>query len=106
MPGQLVAVDTEHRGATLAKAVHLSRGVVVHHDCVTHNTALSVPELPNIDVAQAARYLGLSQRSVRRLVAARAIGHRRPLGLIRFTQRDLDQYIEGVSVAPKVSEVH
>ncbi len=49
---------------------------------------------PTIDVAGAAAFLGVSQRTIRRLVADRAIPHRRMGRLVRFTERDLDDYVE------------
>jgi excisionase family DNA binding protein len=74
----------------------------VHHRSVTQDIAPKPPDLPTIDVPQAARYLGVSERTVRRLVASRAIGHRRVAGsLIRFTQSDLDLYVESIRVDAK-----
>lgn len=79
----------------------------MHHDSVTQNTALKPSDLPTIDVPEAARYLGVSERTIRRLVASRAIGHRRVAGtLIRFTQSDLNGYVESIRVAAEVSAVH
>jgi excisionase family DNA binding protein len=73
-------------------------------------TQLTVPlhdtHMPTIDVAHAADYLGVSERTIRRLVASRAIGHRRLAGLIRFTQGDLDRYVENISVCPEAPAVH
>src|ERR1700683_4724808 len=57
-------------GLTLATAVHPLGGSLVHHDDVIQDTALRPSDLPTIDVAQAARYLDISERSVRRLVAS------------------------------------
>lgn len=67
-----------------------------HHDAA----------MPTIDVAHAARYLAVSERTIRRLVAGRAIGHRRLAGLIRFTQHDLDSYVERICVAAEVPTDH
>ena len=79
----------------------------MHHDPVTQNTALRPPDLPTINVAQAALFLGVSERTIRRLVASRALGHRRVAGsLIRFTQSDLDCYVESIRVAAEFSAVH
>jgi excisionase family DNA binding protein len=49
---------------------------------------------PIHSVDDAAHYLGVSTRTIRRLVASRAISHRRVGGLVRFTQDDLQNYVE------------
>ena len=73
---------------------------------MTQSTILHDTNKPTIDVAHAARYLAVSERTVRRLVAGRAIGHRRLAGLIRFTQHDLDCYVEQICVAAEVPTDH
>jgi len=55
--------------------------------------------MPIIDVKQAAHDLRVSERTVRRLVATRAIGCRRVAGLVRFTERDLTDYVKSVLVS-------
>ena len=63
---------------------------------MTQSTTLHDTNKPTIDVAHAAQYLGVSERTIRRLVAGRAIGHRRLAGLVRFTQGDLDGYVRAI----------
>jgi excisionase family DNA binding protein len=57
------------------------------------------PGSPTFDVEDAAQYLKVSERTVRRLVASRAIRHRRVAGLVRFTREDLENYVESTLVA-------
>jgi excisionase family DNA binding protein len=54
--------------------------------------------MPTIDVAHAARKLGVSERTIRRLVANHAISHRRVAGLVRFTEGDLNEYTQSIRV--------
>ncbi len=61
--------------------------------------ASPIQQGPTIDVAGAAVFLGLSQRTVRRLIADRAIPHRRFATLVRFTQQDLDDFVAGSRVS-------
>jgi excisionase family DNA binding protein len=70
------------------------------HDYVIHTA-----DMPTIDIATAAQSLGVSQRTVRRLVASRTISHRRLAGLSRFTQADIDRYVKSISVSAE-SAVH
>jgi excisionase family DNA binding protein len=54
------------------------------------------------DYENAADYLGLSVRQVRRATAAGAIGFTRLGGLrVYFSQAQLDQYVADCTVAPK-----
>jgi excisionase family DNA binding protein len=69
---------------------------------MTQELGLKPSARPTIDVAHAAQYLDVSERTIRRLVASRAIGHRRVAGLIRFTPADLADYIENIRVAVKI----
>ena len=59
------------------------------------------PQSPTIDVASAADFLGISERTVRRLVAEKAIAHHRVVGLVRFTQADLDEFVADSRVPAK-----
>lgn len=100
-PGQFSPPE-ERSGLHLTSPVQPTSGVVVHHGHMPATTVQQTPGTPTIDVQSAARFLGVSERTVRRLVASRAIGHRHVVGLIRFTQEDLDDYVESVRVVAEV----
>lgn len=51
-------------------------------------------------ITTATKYLGIGERTLRTLVADGAIGHRRVKKLVRFTQQDLDTYIEKKAKRP------
>jgi excisionase family DNA binding protein len=49
---------------------------------------------PLMTFDEAARYLGVTPRFVRKLVAERRLAHRKLGRLIRFTRADLDEFSE------------
>jgi excisionase family DNA binding protein len=53
--------------------------------------AAAVPAL--LTTAQAAEYLGVSLRTMRRLIAERRVRHYKPSGQLRFDPADLDAYV-------------
>jgi excisionase family DNA binding protein len=53
-----------------------------------------MPNLPPLTTAEAADYLGVSQRFIRRLVQERRIPFYRLGKLVRFDQRDLDAFLD------------
>jgi excisionase family DNA binding protein len=73
---------------------------------MTQELSLTPSTRPTIDVAHAAQYLGVSERTIRRLVASHAISFRRVVGLIRFTESDLNDYTERVRVTVDLSVVN
>lgn len=56
-----------------------------------------------LTIAEAATALGVSTKTVRRLVDARKIGHIRltPRGKIQIAQAELDRYQESCTVGPR-----
>jgi excisionase family DNA binding protein len=70
---------------------------------MTQELSLTPSTRPTIDVVHAAQYLGVSERTIRRMVASHAISYRRVVGLIRFTASDLDDYIESIRVGAQVA---
>jgi excisionase family DNA binding protein len=72
---------------------------------MTQISSLTPTAGPTIDVAHAAEYLGVSERTIRRLVSSRAIGHRRVAGLVRFTKEDLAEYTENIRVSVQMKTV-
>jgi excisionase family DNA binding protein len=65
---------------------------------MTSSASATDPDAATIGVRTAARYLGVSERTIRRLVASRAISHRRVAGLVRFTNEDIEDYLRRVLV--------
>jgi excisionase family DNA binding protein len=53
--------------------------------------AAAVPAL--LTTAQAAEYLGVSLRTMRRLIAERRVRHYKPSGQLRFSPVDLDDFL-------------
>lgn len=55
-------------------------------------------DLPSKGIPAVAKHLGVSEHTLRRLVEARAIPHHRVGSLIRFTQQDLQDYVNQTPV--------
>ena len=60
----------------------------------------SQPPLPPLTLAQAAAYLNVSERFVRRLVAERRIAFHKVGHFLRFRADDLDAFLEAGRVEP------
>ncbi len=60
----------------------------------------SQPPLPPLTLAQAAAYLNVSERFVRRLVAERRIAFHKVGHFLRFQAADLDAFLEAGRVEP------
>lgn len=65
-------------------------------------TTRSPGESRFLDVAEAARHLGTSERFVRRLVQERRIRFRKVGRFVRFTRTDLDAFADAGTVEPSV----
>lgn len=60
-------------------------------------------EIPWLDVAGAAAYLGASESFIRKLVFERRVRHYKVGRLVRFTRDDLDDFVRGGVVEPMAS---
>ena len=63
----------------------------------------SQPSVPPLTLAQAAAYLNVSERFVRRLVAERRIAFHKVGHFLRFRTDDLDAFLEAGRVEPAES---
>ncbi len=64
-------------------------------------TNATTSSAPTMDVKTAARYLNVSERTLRRLVAGRAIPYHRVANRVRFSEVNLDEYVEQTMVPTK-----
>jgi len=78
-------------------------GAVFGHEQHRHAPALR-PDAP-LDIEQAAKYLNVTERFMRRLVAERRIAFHRVGRLLRFRAQDLDAFFSGGRVEPPPTSV-
>jgi excisionase family DNA binding protein len=57
---------------------------------------------PLLSIPEVAAILGISEHTLRGHVARGKISHRRIGGMIRFTEADLSEFVEGAKVSTKV----